>query len=275
MDQLPYQSIYYKTDGVFERFGTVIVPAGAEVFLYITERAAPKAEEFRYLISNHMHIYDTKRGMFMKVRYTGTYPNLDFYVPEKRDGVTYLLHRLYMLTFCYFPGCEAYDVNHIDGNKMNTVPRNLEWLSHKDNANHAFSYIKESKISDTQIIEMLQLYNNGWAVRDIARMYGISYGYLSGIICPRKSRGDTARVKRIKQICPITRAPRMAFDEPDPWELKRYNLELLENPLQFDSSNGFIKYLSDLYRNGMIPVSLMPDLPCFDKGSTTIEMVAG
>lgn len=47
------------------------------------------------------------------------------------------IHRLIMMTFCYFPGCENFDVNHKDGNKFNNNISNLEWVTPKENIHHA------------------------------------------------------------------------------------------------------------------------------------------
>lgn len=49
-----------------------------------------------------------------------------------------LVHRLVAKEFC--SGYEeGFDVNHIDGNKLNNIPTNLEWVSRRDNILHAFA----------------------------------------------------------------------------------------------------------------------------------------
>lgn len=49
------------------------------------------------------------------------------------------VHRLSMMTFNYFPGCEYLQVNHKDGNKDNNNISNLEWSLPKNNVEHAIN----------------------------------------------------------------------------------------------------------------------------------------
>lgn len=51
--------------------------------------------------------------------------------------VTRKVHRLVMISFCYFVGCENYQVNHKDGNKLRNHLTNLEWSTPSQNIVHA------------------------------------------------------------------------------------------------------------------------------------------
>ncbi|MBR6289309.1 MAG: HNH endonuclease [Acholeplasmatales bacterium] len=47
------------------------------------------------------------------------------------------VHRLVKYTFDYFPGCELYQVDHLDGNKTNNVLENLDWVTPQENIRRA------------------------------------------------------------------------------------------------------------------------------------------
>lgn len=49
----------------------------------------------------------------------------------------YLIHRLVASAFCPNPN-NLPEVNHLDGNKLNNVALNLEWVTASGNANHAY-----------------------------------------------------------------------------------------------------------------------------------------
>lgn len=53
-----------------------------------------------------------------------------------KDGKQKLkkVHRL--VAEAFVPGDHSLTVNHIDGDKLNNTPSNLEWISHSDNVRH-------------------------------------------------------------------------------------------------------------------------------------------
>lgn len=57
-------------------------------------------------------------------------------VTIKKQKMSFKLHRLVAEAFLDNPN-KLPQVNHIDGNKTNNSISNLEWISNKDNANHA------------------------------------------------------------------------------------------------------------------------------------------
>lgn len=205
MIEAPYKSEYYEITPYYERFGNYVTHIGVEFFIYISDYIVHGIEPFRYSISNRMRVYDYKKNEFVNVSYKTKYPTVNLYNVEKQGVVTSLLHRLYMLVFCYFPGCEEYEVNHIDGNKQNCTPSNLEWMTHKENMNHAFEYIMngERKLTDQDIIELIDMYNDDEKVKDIAEKFSISTGYVMDIV--RRTDKCSTRLEHIKQDHPVTR----------------------------------------------------------------------
>jgi HNH endonuclease/NUMOD4 motif len=89
-----------------------------------------------------------------------------------------LLHRLVALAFC--PGYqEGYTVNHIDGNKLNNVAANLEWVNHKNNIRHAYRMGLRKGTHRKPIIPredratLMADYEKGITYRELAERYGV------------------------------------------------------------------------------------------------------
>lgn len=115
----------------------------------------------------------------------------DFYSTGKRVGLwkdgkvkDWLVARLVAITFLGKPNKEANTVNHINGNRLDNRPENLEWLSIGDNVRHAF---------DTGLMpyHKIRLYNEDCDLkfRSMAiagKHIGRNQGYISN--CIKKNR---------------------------------------------------------------------------------------
>ena len=95
--------------------------------------------------------------------------------------VTKRLHRYMMESFCYFDGCENYEVNHIDGNKLNNDLSNLEWCTHSENTIHAinnglktvFGNQVEVVLTDKDVENIINLRNLGYGPVEIKDILNI------------------------------------------------------------------------------------------------------
>ena len=206
IEPMKYASAYCEITDVYERYGNYTVQPGEELFLYITDQAVPGIENKRYAISNKLRVYDYHAFNFVNITFSN-YLTVSLYVDSKCKSITFPLHRLYMLVFCYFPGCENYEVNHIDGNKSNDNPTNLEWMTHKENMRHAFDYgLVKTKLTDEEIAEIIRLYNQNHTIKYIADRFQVSTGYISEIVLgPAKGHRTNTRIEELKVFTPVTR----------------------------------------------------------------------
>lgn len=201
-----YTSKYCDITGTYERYGNYVINPGEEIFLYITDQAIPGIEQNRYSISNKLRVFDYKENKFVNIE-EQLYLGVSLYNQMKHKYVNYSLHRIYMLVFCYIEGCEELEVNHIDGNKHNCHPTNLEWMTHKENMNHAFeNNLINQKLTDFDNMGIITKYNMGYAVRDIAKDYGISSGYVMDLVRGETKKKQNTRRNNIKEnFVPVTR----------------------------------------------------------------------
>lgn len=95
------------------------------------------------------------------------------------------VHRLLMLTFRPVENSRELEVNHIDGNTGNNSLDNLEWVTHRDNIQHARKVLKGwsqhrgesiggSKFNPDIVREIRRLHADGKTNLQIARLYNVS-----------------------------------------------------------------------------------------------------
>lgn len=138
----------------------------------------------RYMISNKGRIKTTKYGrsgnrtkiISMCIGSSG-YPTVKVWDGEKNR--TKSLHQLVALT--YLGECpEGYQVNHIDGDKMNNDPSNLEYVTRQDNIRHSFAELDRdisSKLSEEDVINIRKAAKERTlTVKEIVKKFNISVG---------------------------------------------------------------------------------------------------
>lgn len=105
------------------------------------------------------------------------------------------VHRLVALAFIPNPQ-QLPEVNHIDGVKTNNCVSNLEWVTSRQNTQHAYrsglistrkgESQPGSKLTSTQVQEIRKRYKSrdrhGCSGRALAREYGVSQSVISDII---------------------------------------------------------------------------------------------
>lgn len=105
---------------------------------------------------------------------------------------SYTIHHLVAITFIAEYDGTKYQVNHIDGNKMNNIVANLEIVTPQANVVHAYannlnmSYGERhplAKLSNNDILKIRELYCTGLYSRpEIGAMFGVSASCISRIV---------------------------------------------------------------------------------------------
>lgn len=95
------------------------------------------------------------------------------------------VHRLVALAFIGDPPGEDMNVNHIDGDKLNNTPENLEWVTRSENRRHAIDtgLIPPRKLTEDDVVTIRDRYANGEANQyELAEEYGIHQVTVSEIV---------------------------------------------------------------------------------------------
>ena len=98
-----------------------------------------KGFENQYQVSNFGRIKSLKKGKILSIKNKNGYLNITF--RKGKEKYYYKVHRIVASYFIPNPQNKPC-VNHKDGNKHNNCVDNLEWVSYKENIQHA----KENKL---------------------------------------------------------------------------------------------------------------------------------
>lgn len=94
----------------------------------------------------------------------------------------YLVHRIIAKTFIENPN-NLPQVNHKNGVKSDPRVENLEWCSRKYNQEHSHNILGNnnkgennvtSKLTNEEVLQIVNLINKGYTQRDVAKMFGVS-----------------------------------------------------------------------------------------------------
>lgn len=152
----------------------------------------------RYEVFADGRIWSRRGFRWLKVHYSKSgYANVSLDLPGIKS---FRLHRLVALICIPNPENKP-EVNHKDGDKNNNAVSNLEWVTHKENCDHARDVLGQSNQfekgknnsprtvlsqADIQVIKMRYVAGDGPAA--IAKTYGIHRKHVSKIVANKVSQ---------------------------------------------------------------------------------------
>lgn len=132
-----------------------------------------------YLISNFGRLKNSSTGKILKHHFdTKGYPQYSLRINSFK--LTVKAHRLVAAAFVK-NNEDKPQVNHIDGNKQNNISSNLEWVTSKENTDHAIKnglalpisgLSKTVKLKQNQVDEIRKI-GNSVSVLDLSKRYGV------------------------------------------------------------------------------------------------------
>lgn len=152
-----------------------------ETFLPITNHIIPDIIPGTYYISNYGRVFNIKQQIVRKQQlgnsgyYTFTVALLNG--EQKRIST----HRIELLVFNPIINSHLYEVNHIDGDKLNNHINNLEWVDKSGNMKHAYDHGLIGKgenhcnavYKTYQIEKICECLENSIKYSDIANIVGL------------------------------------------------------------------------------------------------------
>ena len=120
-----------------------IIPG--EIFVWVSHSPiTPNVVPYRYLVSNCGRIYDNCYRRFLSWHFNSSDRSgycvtkiacyADMNILYSKDVY---IHRLVAFNFLWFQDCEKFEVNHKNGVKTDNYVWNLEWMTRKENMEHA------------------------------------------------------------------------------------------------------------------------------------------
>lgn len=135
-----------------------------------------------YMISNTGKVLSVNRNIILKPQIDNGYHRVNLYLNGNMKH--YCIHRLVAEHFINNPKVLP-EVNHKDGNKANNNVSNLEWITTKGNAQHAYKtnlrYAKLgencswSKLTEEQVLDIRERYKIGaFNMRELSEYFQVN-----------------------------------------------------------------------------------------------------
>ncbi len=135
--------------------------------------------KFDYYVTDDGRIWSDRTKKYLSFQY-----DKDGYVKVSMRSTDnkshrYSVHRLVLENFDPVKNMELLQVNHKDGNKLNNRLENLEWVTCKENIQHAVNNNLRAKINGSaklvpaQVIEIYKRANNGESNVKLAKEFNM------------------------------------------------------------------------------------------------------
>jgi len=144
-----------------------------------------------YEISNFGRVKSLNRKGIMKIQFAKNYPVIGLWKNSKRIQID--IHLLVIYHFGKPKPSPKHECNHIDGDKRNNWNINLEWMTPKENSQHAHDNglcnpvrginHPRSKLIDSQVKEIRKIYKTGKSsFIKLGKKYGVDASTIKFII---------------------------------------------------------------------------------------------
>lgn len=165
-------------------------------------RFLPEVKD-RYFINKKGELFTDFGQRRMKDSLKGGYVKNDL---VNKDGSNrfYFRHRLVMIVFNYREDYKDFQVNHIDGNKVNNCVENLEWCTNQENQIHAIKLgLKVSlkgqdnpaaKLTEEQVLDLIHDLLDHVPYSQICKKYNCSKSTVAAIKAKRNWRYLTENI---------------------------------------------------------------------------------
>jgi hypothetical protein len=127
----------------------------------------------RFIFEKGRDVYCKRKGKLLLVDTSTGYARVNIKI--NGDSFHKEVHRMVAELFIPNP-TQAPIINHIDGNKLNNLVENLEWVTYKENTTHCLILClqtHDSKLTDLDILEIRELIEMGCSNSEIAKLYNV------------------------------------------------------------------------------------------------------
>lgn len=176
-----------------------------------------------YEISNTGDVRHKEKKKILKQRISKWgYARARLSVSGISGGKLYAVHRLVANAFIPNP-LNLPQVNHKDGNKLNNNVNNLEWVTAKDNTQHALrtGLLKSGNkshrtiIHKNELIEVYGLRNLGLSYKQIGDIYNVDKSTISAIVRSKRYLKDYKKEEFITKVTEFVENNREKYKKED------------------------------------------------------------